>query len=324
MTAWPVYCRLLRHSTLPILVGPFRGEVGFEALYWIPFVQRLAKRYRIAPTRLMPITRGGAAAWYGLAEGVELYHLRTPQDVRVENRLQHAKHQMLKQIEWTAFDRAVVREAATRLGLTRYLTLHPSWMYTRLAPFFASARSLADLEEDCLFTPLVTPSVPEGVTLPAHFVAVRFYLRHTYPGLPALVTFAQKSVETIAAHTPVVLLASGVHADEHQDVPMPAHPNVQRLTDLCAVTPQNNLALQSAILGRAEGFVGTYGGLGQLALRLGKPSVTYYHEWSQTAIAHKHLADALALRANLACQVHRVGELPLLQGLLPAMQLVPA
>lgn len=319
---WPAYKHYLKHSDLPILCGPWRGEVGFEALYWIPFIHRLIKRYGIAPERLIPITRGGAEAWYGTRSGVELYGLRTPQDVRVENRLQHNKNRMLKQVEWTAFDRAVMKDAAKQLGLTRYLTLHPSWMFTRLNPFFASAMDLFALEQECLFDPLVAPALPAGVTLPDRFVAVRFYLRHTYPGHPNLVAYAQESIRTIASHTPVVLLNAGVHVDDHQDIGLKATLNVIPLTDLCPITPENNLAVQSAVIARSLGFVGTYGGLAQLALRLGKPSVSYYHEWGGTAMAHKHLADAIALQSHLPCLVLKVGELPLLQSVAPVVQVV--
>lgn len=321
---WPVYKRLLQFTDLPILCGPFRGEVGFEALYWIPFLRRLMKSCQIAPERIIPITRGGAAAWYGVPCGIELYEMRSPKDVRVENRIQHAKHQQLKQIHNTAFDRAVIADVARTLGLKRYLTVHPSWMFQRLAPYFASKMSLEALEREVFFDTLTTPTLPEGVTLPESFVAVRFYLRHTFPGHPNVVAFAKESIKQIASQTPVILLNSGIHADDHQDIMLKSHPNVHQLSEFCEVTPANNLALQSAIIGRAHGFVGTYGGLAQLALRLGKPSVSYYHEWGGTMIAHKHLADAIALNRGIPCQVHRIGELPLLVNVLPQIQVVAA
>lgn len=316
---WPAYARLLQRGRAPILAGPWRGEVGFEALYWIPFLKRFVKRYGIDPNRVHPITRGGAEAWYGLGDGDELYDLRTPQDVRVENRLQHQKYHMLKQMRWTPFDRAVMKEASEG---RRFQMIHPLWMYARLTPFFNSAMGLHDLEQDCLYEPLTVPALPEGLVLPERFVAVRFYLRHTFPGHPQIVAFARESIRTMAQHTPVILLNTGIHADDHQDIYVKDIPNVFTLTDLCAVTPANNLAIQSAVIGRALGFVGTYGGLAQLALRLGKPSVSYYSEWSGTAMAHKHLADAIALNANLPCLVLKVGELPLLQSVCPALQLV--
>lgn len=326
MRSWAAYRRILQHSKLPILVGPWRGEVGFEILYWIPFVKRLAKELNIDPERLIPVTRGGADALYGMATGIELYDLRTPQEVRVENRVEHAKYQMLKQTHWTAFDRAVINDAAKARGLSYYLTLHPHWLFSQVGPFFEGGISLKQLEARALFEPLTVPTLPDGVMLPDRFVAVRFYFRYTFPYHPSLIAFAQESIKQIASHTPVVLLNSDVHSDEHIDISMkPLPPNVYRLTDLCKVTPQNNLAVQAAVMGRALGFVGTYGGLAQLALRLGKPSVSYYHEWGGTSMAHKHLADAIALQCGLPCLVFKVGELPLMHAVSPKVAIdIPA
>jgi hypothetical protein len=104
----------LRRSTKPILVGPFRGEVGFEVLYWIPWLRYLRETLKIAPERIIPIGRAGSACWYGCPTGVELYSLRTPQELRVVNRINQQKYGMLKQIYYDAFDQAIVEEVARR------------------------------------------------------------------------------------------------------------------------------------------------------------------------------------------------------------------
>ncbi len=56
--------QFLRHDR-PIIVGPWTGEVGFELLYWVPFVRWSVARYGIPPERLFVVSRGGAAPWYG-------------------------------------------------------------------------------------------------------------------------------------------------------------------------------------------------------------------------------------------------------------------
>jgi hypothetical protein len=195
---WPAYREYLRRSDLPILVGPWRGEVGFEALYWIPFIHRFVKSYGIDSKRIIPISRGGASAWYGSQHGVELYRMRTIQQVRVENKVQHVKHAQLKQTHWIEFDRAVVKDAAKALGLKKYLTLHPAWMYARLYPFFLGQRGMQDIDQDVYFDQLPAPALPDGLELPERFVAVRFYLRYTYNNHPMLIQFAQESIKAIA------------------------------------------------------------------------------------------------------------------------------
>ena len=55
---------LLRYDR-PIIVGPWTGEVGFELLYWVPFVRWVVTTYGIAPERLFVVSRGGVSSWYG-------------------------------------------------------------------------------------------------------------------------------------------------------------------------------------------------------------------------------------------------------------------
>ena len=57
-------------SGRPLLAGPWTGEIGFELLYWIPFLRKLKSRVPELPMSV--ISRGGVAAWYdGIATGYE-------------------------------------------------------------------------------------------------------------------------------------------------------------------------------------------------------------------------------------------------------------
>src|SRR5262245_5875914 len=48
----------------PIIVGPWLGEVGYEVLYWVPFLRWFCDRYHVQPSRLVVLSRGEAASWY--------------------------------------------------------------------------------------------------------------------------------------------------------------------------------------------------------------------------------------------------------------------
>lgn len=312
-SCWPAFRRRLQRSTHPVLVGPFRGEVGFECLYWLPFLRKLG----IPPERLIALTRGGAGAWYPADRSLDIYSLRTPKQVRIENIQSVQRTGMLKPLAWSPFDRALVTEAAAALGLTRYHTLHPLWMYHVLAPFWETRRGFDWLSRHVDIQTLKAPELE--LALPAEFVAVRFYARTTFPLNEAGQTIATETVKQIAQHHPVVLLDAGVHADEHVDIPIPAMANVHRLADLAPVTAENNLVVQSHVISKALGFVGTYGGLAQLALMYKKPTVSFYQDWHGTMVAHKHYADAVAMQLGVACQVVRVTEIPLLHTVLPSV-----
>jgi hypothetical protein len=311
---WPAYKKLLQRSKRPVFVGPFRGEVGFESLYWSAFVRHLG----IAPERLIPVTRGGAHVWYDAERAVELYALRDPRDVRVENIRQHQSTGELKQRRYSKWDRAVIKDAAKLVGVSKYHVLHPLWMFAVLNPIWTQEQGLEGLAPHLNIQPLPAPPLPEGVKLPDGFVACRFYARTTFPPGEVSNVVTREMVKKLAAEQPVVMLNPGVYADEHVDISVKGIPNVYQLRDLVpGITPQTNLAVQSAIIGRAQGFVGTYGGLAQLALRYGKPSISVYTNWEGTALAHKQFSEALSLQLNVPFVVVRVTEIPMLLSALP-------
>lgn len=323
---WRAYVERLKRDDRPILVGPWHGEIGFEALYWIPFLETLTA-LGIPKSRLIPISRGGAAAWYGTPTGVELYSLRTVPQVRVENREAAAKIRGVhKQLSVSAFDRAVCTDAAQRLGIAKYHVLHPAWMYHGLAPYWTGVKGPAWLEQRAKYQFLPAPPLPDGLILPEAFVAVRFYARDlTFPGgHPQVKSLVQATIETIAQHTAVVLLDADLHLDDHLDLAGSGQysANVIRLKALTTLRPETHLAVMSAVVGKAMGFIGTYGGFAQLALMLGKPSVSFYTDWGGTCLAHKHLADLIAIQSGVPFQVFRIAELAMTTSVLPRVEAV--
>ena len=317
--AWPLFLKALRRDDAPILCGPWRGEVGFESLYWIPFIENLVQRHGIARERLIPIGRGGSAVWYGAPRGMELYGMRSVQQVRVQNRIDVAETGTLKQSRWVTFDRDVVRDAAETLQLKHYHVLHPAWLYHLLAPLWTGLYGTEWAGPKLAFGPLPTPAVPDTVALPEHFVAVRFYARETLNGRDKRVMpFVKAVIDQLADQVDVVLLDHDLYLDDHADMTrMFQGEHIHHLSDW---KPETNLALSSAILSKAIGFVGTYGGFAQLALRVGRPSTSFYSEFRGTSIIHKNLMDLLSVRMSVPAYVIRLDDLPMLTNVLPQAQ----
>src|SRR5207237_7231339 len=74
-------------GTGPIMVGPWLSEVGYEALYWVPFVRWFARQYEVDPSRLVAVSRGGVSAWYAdvAHRYVEQFDLFTPEEFTDRN-----------------------------------------------------------------------------------------------------------------------------------------------------------------------------------------------------------------------------------------------
>ena len=60
--------RFEQEADTPVLAGPWLGEVGFELLYWIPFLRWAVSEFPGLRRQLVIQSRGGVASWYeGLA-----------------------------------------------------------------------------------------------------------------------------------------------------------------------------------------------------------------------------------------------------------------
>src|SRR5688572_30907970 len=66
-TEWQIERELaaLARGRGPIVAGPWLSEVGFEALYWIPFLGWFEDRFRVDRERVVAVSRGGVGDWYG-------------------------------------------------------------------------------------------------------------------------------------------------------------------------------------------------------------------------------------------------------------------
>jgi hypothetical protein len=47
-----------------LVAGPWLSEVGFETLYWVPFLNWLKTAFHIDPSRVVAVSRGGVGSWY--------------------------------------------------------------------------------------------------------------------------------------------------------------------------------------------------------------------------------------------------------------------
>ena len=266
----------IARSRLPIVVGPWTGEVGFELLYWIPFLQWVRQTFPIDPRRIVVISRGGVAPWYGHVGGEyeDIFASETPEAFRA------ATEARKKQQRIGAFDRRVVRRVMRARGIRQAHWLHPALMYGVFNSFWRYAATVKRLEEFARFRrlPPVTGVLDGKATLPDRYVAVRFYFSECFPDTPANRSFASRVVDGLSARGHVVLLNSDLVVDDHRDCGFERPGRVHVLSS--HMRPEDNLALQTAAISGATAFVGTYGGYSYLAPLYGVSSVAFYSRQS--------------------------------------------
>jgi hypothetical protein len=271
----------------PVLVGPWLSEVGFELLYWIPFLNWAVADFGLDPARLVAVSRGGVASWYaGLCDRyVDLFDLYGIDEYRAANEARWRDAGNQKQYEIGEADQLIAKRAADRLGIRVEATLHPSVMYRLLRFFWYEKAAVSLLQKHTRFQPLAKPLLPpDRWGLPARYTAVRFYFRPSFPETEANRELVETVVRRLAADRPVVLMNTGLRLDDHDDVEVGTGGGVYRIDH--ALTARDNLEVQTAIVAGAEAFVGTYGGLSYLGPYLGVPTVGLYSHAPELVAAH--------------------------------------
>jgi len=281
--AWQAERQLERivAGSAPILVGPWVSEVGYEVLYWVPFVRWVAAAYRLPPERLIVMSRGGTRSWYGTVASryLEVFDHAAPADLARE-----AAEGRLKQRTVTDLDRRLVAAAKTSLGTSRLRVLHPSLMFRWFTPFWSGHEGIGFVERHARFARVEAPDVPVPVRLPDEYVAVKFYNARALPDHPPVRTQLDAIVDALAERWPIVQLDTGLAVDDHADYELTGAG--RRLTLGGRLDPGTNLAVQTRVIAGARLFVGTCGSLAWLGPLLGVDTVPLF---TDAGFLHAHL-----------------------------------
>jgi hypothetical protein len=258
-----------------LIVGPWASEVGFELLYWIPFVRHLLRERGVPPDRVVVVSRGGVSGWYG---GMTAHYIDLLDWLSVERLLEEHKHRIReigveKQLSLTALEREVVARVRERFGEPRARVLHPSTMYRRYRAVWMRRRAPTVVEREVDFSPIrARPSPPAGLEV-GGYIAVKAYFSGSFPPTAENRAALRGLLERLAGHAPVVLLESGGWLDDHE------HPELLGIDGIVPISrpaPQTNLGEQTSIVRGARLLVATYGGFSYLGPFLGVPTCALY------------------------------------------------
>ncbi len=283
----------------PIVAGPWLGEVGFELLYWVPFLRWCAERLNVDPDRFVVMSRGGTSSWYrpfaaryaDAFNVVDAATFRDQHDVRVRDLGEQ------KQTRVTEFDRRLIDSAMRAARAADWSLLHPSRMYELLNSYWWGHQSREWVLAHTRYARLALPADAGIPDLPARYVAVKFYFNDCFPATPQNRAFVRDALHSLASRGPVVALSTGLNIDDHGGVRVDelegtpsrrSGDGVRHLPE--GIDPARNLHVQSAIVARAQAFVGTYGGFSYMAPFYGVKSVAFYSD--PNGFSQKHLEMA--------------------------------
>ena len=271
-----------------LVAGPWLSEVGFEALYWVPFLHWLQVAFHVDASRVVAVSRGGVKSWYqGVADRyVEIWDDMDPADFARRN----AERGVTKHYQPSALDRHILDHVAKRIGTSDFDVLHPGLMYRLFTLYWSGQRAMGFIDAHLRFRAMTPPpEMIDPALLPPEYVAVKFYAARALPDTPDIRSHLRATVQALSERLPVVLLDTGlVLEDDHADYTFATKGKV--LSARAWMTPRNNLGVQTQIVAGAKAFVGTCGSIAWLAPRLGVDTSGLYVDakW-----LHAHLAVAM-------------------------------
>jgi hypothetical protein len=278
----------------PIIAGPWRSEVGYEVLYWVPFLRWVMAAYRVDPRRVIAFSRGGTESWYSgiAAKYVDIFDFVAPAALA-----ERAQAGDLKQKTPSDFDGALTVRASESLGLRGARVLHPSLMFRWFAPFWSGHETMSFVERHTRHHRVEAPAPALPWPLPQDYVAVKFYSARSLADDPAVRAQLRAIVGRLGERWPIVQLDTGLAVDDHADYAVAS--GARMLSVSGHLEPRTNLAVQTRIIAGARLFVGTCGSLAWLAPLLGTPTVAVFTD-DAFLHAHLHVARRVYDRAKAA------------------------
>jgi hypothetical protein len=242
-----------------VVAGPWLGDEIGELLYWIPFLRWVQTTNFGLAGRLWIVSQSASRHWYrGLdARVVAVDELVPPSQMTAlaESRNGHLD--------------AVLRERLQSLLGTQDFHLVPARLVANMRADLARQRPEVRVQNRLLdFAPLPVAELPAHLELPGEFVAVRFAFDAAYAATDKNRELAVQTIKALTETLPVVVLALSN--------PLRRELEVFAEAGALSLLEATGAEIESAVLARACGFLGSYGATVYAAALLGVPALGLY------------------------------------------------
>ncbi len=270
----------------PVVVGPWKGEVGFELMYWIPFVAWLKKRAELRADQLTVVSRGGTAPWYRhiTRQYVDILDMVSPDEFR--ERTTGKKKESDRRGD---FDRELVEQVRVSRQLGDVEALHPALMYRLFSDLWRKDASANHIDSFTTFKPFEPVEPLEIAGVPDDYVVAKFYFSKCFPDSSENRAFVADLLARVSREIAVVLLSTDVRVDDHRDYGLSSGSGIFVVDPF--TNPSTNLEHQSRLIRGARCFIGTYGGFSYLAPFYGVRSLSFFSDRSRFDSYHLDVAQ---------------------------------
>ncbi|MEW6535511.1 MAG: hypothetical protein AB1454_07800 [Candidatus Auribacterota bacterium] len=291
----------IAHSGKPIIVGPWLSEVGFEVLYWIPFLRWVADTFGIDTNRLYVVSRGGCNQWYAGICGTytDIFEFFSESEFKEKNEQRISDTGGQKHLFVSKFDKEIIACVTEKHSLSEYELLHPLYMYELFRFFWRRRLPISFIEKHVSFQRFKIQSAQDILSrLPEKYIAVKFYFSACFPDTPDNRTAIKHLLRHLSRNCDVVMLSTTFSIDDHDDFHSDgANHRIISAADMMSL--RDNLDVQTQIIANAQAFFGTYGGFSYVAPLCGVPSFAFYSRLD--LFVHGHLDVAYRMSRFLKC-----------------------
>ncbi len=269
---------------VPVVIGPWIGEIGHELQYWIPFIRKIKDEGYFGSRRIAVISRGGVDGWYsGITDE---YHEIFDYMNGEEFKKILVTRDLKKQVVLTNEEDELVGKIVKKKSLGKYILIHPSVMWVAIAPYFEYQPDRPQVNLECLFEMLSFirnndpfekySRIVDALKLPEDYFAVKFYTSTQYVPNEEKAKFMFDFMTNLTKKNHAVVMGLSRTVDDHL---MISFNDFKNLTDVShQLELSSNLGVQTEIVRRSKGYVGTCGGMALLPIFLGKMSLSFITE----------------------------------------------
>ncbi|MCF8479059.1 MAG: hypothetical protein K9H25_01380 [Rhodospirillum sp.] len=275
-----------------LVVGPWTMEVGFELLYWIPFLRAKLAESGPGTDRITAVGRGIAPSWYeGIADNtVDILDHWTPETFRDRVEAQVRNGGLRKPFGMGDLERDLLTDI---LGSPpedgTYELIAPPTLFARFRNVWGSRIAGPGVIEHLRFASVTPPPPPVG--LPSEpFLTAKLYFSEAFPDTERNRAFLRDVLDGARSEMPVVLLGLPDRLDDHQSFRLDA-PGL--IDGTVFYGSKGNLEVQTAIVGASRGLISVYGGFTYLGGLLGKPGLALVDDASEVNPVHFAVEHAM-------------------------------
>lgn len=279
-----------------VLFGPWTSEIGFELLYWIPY---LKKNFKLENKKIIIISRGGVENWYKFSNYYKYFNLLDlVSSSEIKNHFDIKKSiGGQKQFFLEDFDKKIIQKVKEKLKINSIEVIHPKEMYNFFKPYWSGLYSYGFrtiVEKEMKFNEL------DKIDLKVkNFVACKIYSSSILNIDQNKEIYSQKIkiiLNEILKKFNIIFLNFETD-DDHQVINFDGlNTNENKFfffKDLVKnLDIQNNLKIQSTIVSQSEFFLGTYGGFAYLPAYYNKHSVGLWNDNSKLIYRHQSAFEA--------------------------------